>query len=326
VTTTQRQPRNLLEAVHYFSDPDVALDFVVKLRWPNGVECPSCGGTEHSFLKTRRIWKCRECKRQFSAKVGTIFEDSPIGFDKWLPAVWLIVNSKNGVSSHELGRSIGVTQKTAWFMDHRIRYALKVGSFNKLDGEVEVDETFIGGLARNMHKVDRARRIHGTGGLDKTMVVGTLQRTNNGVPSRVIASVLPDRTHATLHAYIGANVVQGATIYSDQHKGYTGLEADYSHKVVDHAVEYVSGRVYTNGIENFWALLKRGLKGTYVCAQPYHLHRYIDERVFTFNERDKTDLGRMQATVSQVAGRRVTWKQLTGKEVVTHDGELPEVA
>jgi len=320
------QPTNLLEAVRYFSDPEVALDFVVKLRWPNGVECPSCGGTEHSFLKTRRIWKCRECKRQFSAKVGTIFEDSPIGFDKWLPAVWLIVNSKNGVSSHELGRSIGVTQKTAWFMNHRIRYALRVGSFNKLNGEVEVDETFIGGLARNMHKAERARKIHGTGGMDKTIVVGTLQRGENGRTSTVRADVVADRNRPTLHAYVGHTVQHGATIYSDQWSGYTGLEADYSHKTVDHAVEYVSGRVYTNGIENFWALLKRGLKGTYVCAQPYHLHRYIDERVFTFNERSNSDLGRMKATVSQVAGRRVTWKQLTGKEIVTHDGELIEVA
>ena len=307
MTTTQtRQPRTLLEAVRYFSDPDVALDFVVNLRWPNGIECPSCGGTEHSFLKTRRIWKCRNCKRQFSAKVGTIFEESPIGFDKWLPAVWLIVNSKNGVSSHQLGRSIGVTQKTAWFMNHRIRYALRVGSFNKLDGEVEVDETFIGGLARNMHKDARASKIHGTGGTDKAVVVGTLQRGENGRSSKVLASVVPDRTRTTLHAYVGNTVQSGATVYSDQWSGYTGLEADYSHKTVDHAVEYVSGRVYTNGIENFWSLLKRGLKGTYVCAQPYHLHRYIDERVFTFNERTNTDLGRMQATVSQVAGRRLT--------------------
>src|SRR6266545_5383233 len=167
-------PSTLLEAVRYFSDLDVATEYVAKLRWPSGPVCPNCGGLDHSFLKTRRIWKCKACKRQFSVKVGTIFEDSALGLDKWLPAVWLIANSKNGISSHELGRALGTTQKSAWFMLHRIRLAMQTGSFHKLDGEVEVDETYIGGKARNMHKRDRVRKITWTGGKDKAVVLGMI--------------------------------------------------------------------------------------------------------------------------------------------------------
>ncbi len=296
--TLVQEPRTLLEAVRYFADPDVALAFVANLRWPGGKPlCPRCGGTEHSFLTTRRIWKCRECKKQFSVKVGTIFEDSPLGFDKWLPAIWLIANSKNGVSSHEMGRALGVTQKSAWFMLHRVRLAMQTGTFTKLSGEVEADETFIGGLARNMHAHKRASKITGTGGTDKTMAIGTLQRTTDGQPSQVRTAILPDRTRKTLYAHIGSCVEPGSHLYSDDWGGYTGLESDYAHETVNHAVEYVSGRVHTNGIENFWSLLKRGLKGTYVCPQPFHMFRYLDERAFTFNQRGLDDLGRMRAVV-----------------------------
>jgi transposase-like protein len=313
MTGTQDEPRTLLEAVRYFSNPDVALAFVAKLRWPDGVAiCPRCAGRSHTFIRTRCLWKCRACKKQFSVKVGTIFEDSPLGFDKWLPAIWLIANSKNGVSSREMGRSLGVTQKTAWFMLHRIRLAMQTGTFARLSGEVEADETFIGGLARNMHKHERARKITGTGGKDKTVVAGTLQRGSGGKPSQVHAAVLPDRKRETLHAHVGAHVEPGSTLYSDEHSGYTGLEGDYAHKVVNHAVEYVSGRVHTNGIENFWALFKRGLKGTYVCPQAWHLFRYLDERVFTFNERDLDDLGRAATVVSAIGGRRLTYAALSG--------------
>lgn len=314
MTNTQRhEPRTLLEAVRYFSDPDVGLAFVANLRWPDGIPvCPRCGGKSHTFIGTRRLWKCRACKKQFSVKVGTIFEDSPLGFDKWLPAIWLIATSKNGVSSHELGRSLGVTQKTAWFMLHRIRLAMQTGTFAKLSGEVEADESFIGGLARNMHKHVRERKITGTGGKDKTIAAGALQRSSDGEPSQVRAAVVPDRKGKTLHAHVNAHVEPGSTLYSDEYNGYGGLEADYAHKTVNHAVEYVSGRVHINGMENFWALFKRGLKGTYVCPRAWHLFRYLDERVFTFNERDLDDLGRAIAVVGAVGGRRVTYAALTG--------------
>ena len=166
----------MLEAIRFFSDPATCVMYLAERRWPDGPVCPKCGGKQHSYLSTRLLWKCRECKKQFSVKVGTIFEDSPLGLDKWLPAVWLLTSSRTGVSSMELHRSIGVTQKTAWFMAHRIRLALQAGSFNKAAGRVEVDETFIGQKARNMPKNVKARKITGTGGKDKTMVVGVLER------------------------------------------------------------------------------------------------------------------------------------------------------
>ena len=314
MTRTKNEPRTLLEAIRYFSDPDRALTFAMKFRWADGKPvCPSCGCLDHSFLKTRRIWKCSACKRQYSVKVGTIFEDSPIGFDKWLPAVWLVANSKNGISSHEMARALGVTQKTAWFMSHRIRLAMQAGTFAKLSGEVEVDETFVGGLARFMHQEARAK-LRGTGGVDKAMVVGALERTHDHVLSHVSASIATNRDSATLQPLVHRTVAVGSTVYTDALNAYRGLDGlFYSHQFIDHAVKYVEGRVHTNGIENFWSLLKRGLKGTYVCASPWHLHRYVDERVFTFNNREAGDLGRMHLVMESVAGRRVTWDELTGK-------------
>src|SRR5215211_5252896 len=169
-------PQTLLEAIRYFSDLDVATEYMAKLRWPNGPVCPRCGGVAHSYISTRRLWKCKECQKQYSVKLGTIFEDSALGLDKWLPAIWLIANSKNGISSHELARALGTTQKSAWFMLHRIRLAMQTGSFDKLDGEVEADETYIGGKARNMHEDVRKRKITGTGPKDKTTVLGIRQR------------------------------------------------------------------------------------------------------------------------------------------------------
>jgi transposase-like protein len=301
-------PETLIEAIVYFSDIDVCTEFVAALRWPDGPVCDRCGGMDHSYLTTRRLWKCRACKRQFSVKVGTIFEDSPLPLTKWLPAVWLIANSKNGISSHELGRALGITQKSAWFMLHRIRLALQAGSFDKIDGIAEVDETFIGGKARNMHKDVRARKITGTGGKDKAVVVGALERGG-----KVRATVVQDRTAPTLQGYVRENVEQGATVYTDSLNSYTGLDRDYEHATVDHAVAYVEGQVHSNGIENFWSLLKRGLHGTYVSVEPYHLFRYLDERVFTFNTRDLTDLGRFAAALGSIGDRRLTYKALTGK-------------
>ena len=307
MSTSDKPPKTLLEAIRYFSDLDVATEYVAKLRWPNGPVCPRCGSTEHSHLKTRRLWKCKACKKQYSVKVGTIFEDSPLGLDKWLPAIWLAANSKNGISSHELGRALGITQKSAWFMLHRVRLAMQMRSLDNWDGEVEVDETFIGGKARNMHKHVRARKITGTGGKDKTVVAGALQRGG-----RVRAEVIPDTTRATLHAHVRKHVSEGASLYTDTHNSYTGLEHDFAHATIDHAERYVDGRVHTNGLENFWSLLKRGLHGTYVSVEPFHLFRYLDERVFTYNERGLTDAGRFGLLMQAVSGRRITFRELTG--------------
>jgi transposase-like protein len=300
-------PQNLREAILYFSDLDVATDYVAKLRWPAGPICPRCGGLDHSYVTTRRLWKCKACKRQFSVKLGTIFEDSPLGLDKWLPAVWLIANSKNGISSHELGRALGVTQKSAWFMLHRIRLAMQVGSFEKLSGTVEVDETFIGGKARNMHKAERARKIHGTGIVDKTTVLGMIERGG-----RVRAEVVADTKKSTLQGRVREQVEPRSAIFTDANYAYAGLGNDYDHRTVDHAVQYVDGLVHTNVIENFWSLLKRGLHGTYISVRPFHLFRYLDERAFTFNERELDDLGRFEKVLDAVAGRRLTYARLTG--------------
>lgn len=301
-------PNCLLEAVRYFSDLAVATDYVAKLRWPGGPVCPKCGGTEYSYLTTRRVWKCKACKKQFSVKVGTIFEDSALGLDKWLPAIWLAANSKNGISSHELGRALGVTQKSAWFMLHRIRLAMQSGSFSKFSGQVEVDETFIGGKARNMHQRIRRQKIHGTGGTDKAKVFGMIERGGY-----VRAEVVPDLGRARLQDRVREYVEPGASVFTDRYQAYTGLDADYDHRTVDHAVQYVDGQVHTNYIENFWSLLKRGLHGTYISVEPFHLFRYLDERMFTFNLRGLTDYGRFESVLGACAGRRLTYAELIGQ-------------
>jgi transposase-like protein len=301
-------PTSLIEAIRFFQDPDICVDFVSAMRWPNGPICPTCNGRHHSYLKTRRVWKCKACKRQFSVKVGTIFEDSPIGLDKWLASIWMIANDKNGISSHELGRAIGLTQKSAWFVLHRIRLAMQTGSFRKLSGTVEVDETFIGGKARNMHKSIRARKISGRGGVDKTIVMGMVERDGD-----VRTQVIPGTSRAVLQTVVRHVVEPGSFVYTDEAPGYTGLGDDYAHETIDHAIAYVDGQVTTNRVENFWSLLKRGLKGTYISVQPFHLFRYLDEQVFRFNERDHNDLGRFLLVLDRVAGRRITYHALTGK-------------
>lgn len=306
------EPKSLQEAVVYFSNPDNCVDYLVGRRWPNGVICPSCGSAKVSFNAMRRTWKCgsHHAKREFSIKVGTMMEDSPIGLDKWLTAIWLLTNCKNGISSYEIARDIEVSQKAAWFMLHRIRLAMQDESFgSKLGGEVEADETFIGGKARNMHVSKRDRRITGTGGKDKTAVMGMLERGGN-----VRTVVIPNRRKSALQSEVRRHVEAGSALYTDALPSYSALAADYAHAVVDHAVEYVNGRVHTNGLENFWSLLKRGISGTYVSVEPFHLFRYLDEQSFRYNNRkDVDDAGRFNRVISQIVGKRLTFAQLTGK-------------
>ncbi len=310
------EPTTLQEAIVYFSDPKNCREFLVARRWPNGVICPRCGSANVLFLESYNRWKCREKHDapQFTLKTGTIFEDSPLGLDKWLSAMWQVVNCKNGVSSCETARAIGVTQKSAWFMDHRIRFALHQGSFDKmLSGEVEADETFIGGKARNMHKDKRAEKITGTGGKDKTMVMGILERGKDGKPSQVRTKVVGNRRKKALQAEVREHVKAGSAIYTDALKSYEGLD-EFEHQVVDHAVEYVRDAVHTNGLENFWSLVKRGLNGTYVSVEPFHLFRYLDEQAYRFNNRKLNDGERFDLAVRQIVGKRLTFDQLTGKE------------
>ena len=308
------EPRTLIEAIRYFADPDVCLDFMVSLRWANGVVCPTCGRDDVRFIPTRRIWECKSkhTKRQFSVKVGTIFEDSPIGLDKWLATIWMIANAKNGVSSYEVSRSIGVTQKTGWFMLHRIRLAMQDGDFTGMSGEVEVDETFIGGKARWMHKGKRQEVIQGRGFVGKTPVMGLLERHGPDGHSAVKANVIPDTRRGTLSPAIRRHVAPGSIVYTDEHSGYTEMGRSYIHEVINHAESYVRGRVHTNGIENFWSLLKRAVKGTYVSVEPFHLFRYLDEESFRYNTRKGTDSTRFGKALAGIAGKRLTYRNLTG--------------
>lgn len=301
-------PKTLQECIEHFSSNEkLCIDFFAAMRWENGEAiCPNCKGTENTFLATRNVWKCRNCKKQFSVKVGTILEGSNIPLDKWICGIWLIVNAKNGISSYEIHRAIGITQKSAWFMLHRIRAAMQTGSFEKLSGDVECDETFIGGKAKNMHKSKREKKIQGRGSVGKTAVVGMLRRKGE-----VRAKVIENVDRETLHAEVRNHVEQGSNLYTDEWRSYRGLDEDYIHEVINHAECYVKDHVHTNGIENFWSLLKRTISGTYVSVEPFHLGRYIDEQSFRFNERKGKDKDRFLKAVSQISGKRLTYKQLT---------------
>jgi len=305
--------KTLREAIIHFADFDNCKALMVQLRWPDGVvKCPQCGSEKVTWLAKNRVWKCygKHDRPKFSLKTGTIFEDSPLGLDKWLPALWLVVNCKNGVSSCETARALGVTQKTAWFMNHRLRYALKDGGFTLLSGEVEADETFIGGKARNMHASKRERRITGTGGKDKTAVMGILERGG-----KVRTAVVPNRKKKALQSEVRKHVEAGSALYTDALLSYEGLASEYAHQVIDHAVKYVEGNIHTNGLENFWSLLKRGLSGTYVSVEPFHLFRYLDEQTFRYNYRkEMDDFDRFRLALSQITEKRLTYEHLTGKD------------
>jgi transposase-like protein len=306
-------PKTLTEAVIYFSSPDNCREYLVARRWPDGVTCPTCGSTTVYFDSGRNGWECktRHPKRKFTLKTGTIFEDSPLGLDKWLPAAWMIANCKNGISSWEIHRAIGVTQKTAWFMLQRIRLAMQDQTTGgKLGGDVEVDETYIGGLSRFMHKDRRARAIKGTGSAGKVAVMGLLERHGKDGHSRIRVATVPNNRTAPLQAGVRLNVEPGSNIYTDAFRSYNGLNADYVHQVIDHAEAYVDGQVHTNGCENFWSLLKRSLKGTYVAVEPFHLFRYLDEQAFRFNLRKLTDAERFSDLICGIVGRRLTYASL----------------
>jgi transposase-like protein len=317
----QTDPTSLQEAIVYFSNPDNCIEYIAARRWPNGVICPTCGSAKVSaFNAKRRTWKCgsHHPRREFSVKVGTIYEDSPISLDKWLTATWLLTNCKNGISSYEIARDLKVTQKTAWFLLHRIRLALGEAPKGKMGGSgpVEVDEAFIGGTPKFMHAKRRMSLGTGIGGRTaKVPVMGMLDRDSR----QVRAQVVPNVKRETLQNAILKEIETGATIYTDNASTFDTLAAkDYIHDTVNHVEEYVRGQVHTQGIENFWSLLKRGLKGTYVAVEPFHLDRYVSEQVFRFNNRATrenplNDADRFDIAVRQIVGKRITFAELTGK-------------
>jgi transposase-like protein len=308
-------PQTLQEAIQWFSDYENCKEFMVGLRWPHGqVKCPQCGSEHVTYLENARLWKCyaKHERPKFSLKTGTIFEDSPLGLDKWLPVMWMLVNCKNGISSWEISRAMGVTQKTAWFMLQRCRLAMQDElTGGNLGGGVEVDETFIGGKVRNMHK-DRKRRVQAegrnTGG--KTVVLGVLQRGG-----KVRTSIAANRTKTGIQDLVRANVDPGTEVFSDEHAQAWRMDDEYLHQIVNHLERYVEGNVHTNGIENFWSLLKRSIGGTYVSVEPFHLFRYVDEQAFRFNNRGPmTDANRFRYAMREIVGKRLTYAELTGKE------------
>jgi hypothetical protein len=321
-------PTTLQQAIIFYSNPDNCIAFLSMQRWPNGVvTCPNCGAEGAKYMPARRVWQCknRHAKSQFSIKVGTIFEDSALGLDKWLTAMWLLANSKNGVSSHEIAKSIGVTQKSAWHMMHRIRLAMKdvapapMGGTN--GGAVEVDESFVGGNPKNFHKSrrDKMRRESRPERVQeyqnrfthKTAVVGMIDRGTRQVRAKVVPNVKRD----TLQKEILSTIQAGSKVYTDQAVAYTSLQKQYIHETVNHAVEYVRGEVHTNSLENFWSLMKRNLSGTYVAVEPFHLDRYLDEQMFRFNNRlGMKDYDRFHEVASRIVGKRLMYSELTGKE------------
>jgi len=327
MTEEMSVPKTLQEAVIYFADEDRAVEFMAGMRWPDGrVKCPRCGSEKVWYIKTRRVWKCHLCaeKKQFSIKVGTVMEDSAISLGKWMVAFWLIANAKNGISSYELHRAIGVTQKTAWFMLHRIRLAMQDDSIEKFSGRVEADETFTGGKARNMHpgKFRRSVGLRGRGVVGKTAVMGLLERTTRDEASRIRLKVTKRTRKKELQKIIFENVSEGSELLTDSLQSYQGLEQKFVHNVIDHAECYAKGHVHTNGLENFWSLLKRGIKGTYVSVEPFHLFRYLDEQAVRFNERKNNDAGRFVKVVNGIVGKGLKCAKLIAAE--GGDGPHPE--
>ncbi len=325
-----KAPKTLQQAIQFFSDSENCRQFMIVVRWGDGiVRCPICDSDKVTYLAKARVYRCygKHPRQKFSLKVGTIFEDSPIGLEKWLPAMWLLTNCRNGISSYELHRAIGVTQKSAWFMLHRIRLAMKSGTFMKLGGsgcEIEADETFVGGKSKNMHERKRkqlqvVRNAADTKGdvrlIGKSAVMGILDRNQR----KIRACIVPAVTRQVLQAEILSHVEHGSKIYTDEAKAYRPIPKEYTHAFVSHLEKYVDGRVHTNGVENFWSCLKRGLNGTYVAVEPFHLARYVDEQVFRYNHRKDefgnkvSDADRFYLALSQIAGKRLTYAEVTGK-------------
>jgi transposase-like protein len=307
-------PTTLIEAVRVFADQDVALRFMTAIRWPDGVvHCPRCGSDRVRFIGTRRVWECREnhpCRR-FSIKTGSVMEESPLSLDKWLVGIWLEVNAKNSISSYEVHRALGITQKSAWFMQQRIRLAFNQGSFDKMSGTVEADETFVGGKARNMHK--GRRKAKGRGAVGKAAVMGLLERHTDKGKSKVRAFVVDNTKRRTLQPVVREHVEAGSNVYTDSLASYSGLNPDFVHGFVNHAEKYVDGAVHTNGMENFWSLFKRCIKGTHVSVEPFHLFRYVDAESFRFNNRTENDGMRFLMALAGTAGKRLTYKTLIGE-------------
>jgi transposase-like protein len=301
-----KTPKSLLEAIRYYSSEVICVEFLSSLFWGDGEKCCiKCGSTAIYGMRTRPAFKCRDCKAQFSLKSGTVMHNSPLPITKWIPAVWMVVNCKNGVSSYEVARALLITQKSAWHVCHRIREAIAKDAGIKLSGSVEIDESYFGGIEKNRHA--KAKRDL-AGGNGKTIVFGAVERGG-----RVQARVIEDTHARTLQNQVLATVKIGSTVYSDSEASYSALGIVYDHSSVNHKIgQYAKGKVHSNTIENYWSLVKRALKGTYIHVEPYHLDRYLDEQGFRYDNRKDNDSGRFIKATSLLFGKRLTYAELTG--------------
>lgn len=316
-----KAPETFMEAVRFFADPDACEIYVEAMRWPDGVACPACQSKRIGRIETRRMYRCKDCRKQFSVKKGTVFEDSAIPLEKWLIGIWAVINTKNGASSYRLMRDLGLSQKSCWFMLQRIRFALQVGSFDtQLSGTVEVDETLVGGKAKFMHakrreKFGKEATGKKTGSFAKVVVMGLLERDETG-GTEVRTEVIQNIRRKNLDPRVRQNVEKGSTIHTDALPSYESLRDEYIHKTVDHSIAYVRDNVHTNGLENFWSLVKRMLKGTYISVEPWHLHRYMVEQTYRYNTRKWTDRQRFEGVLRMVAGKRLDYVTLVSASPV----------
>lgn len=305
-------PETLQEAVVYFNDPKVCYDFMVALRWPDGnVTCPKCGHDKVKYLRKRKIWQCKNVqdgwRHQFSVKTNSVLEESPISLSKWLVALWLISSAKNGISSLEISRALKLTQKTSWFLLHRIRLAMQTKSFARMSGELQADETYVGAPYENMHMA-RRKKARRNPSRYKAIVAGILHEDGE-----VRAEVMRDGKGKTLRGFIYENVKPESVMTTDASPAYGLLYEDYTHKIVDHSKEYMNkAGDHTNSIENFWSILKRGLQGTYISVEPFHLFRYVEETMFRFNSRKMKDGSRFVLACYGLFSKRLKYKALIG--------------
>jgi transposase-like protein len=313
---TVTTPQTLLEAVNYFTNEKRCVEFLARFRWTDGKPvCPKCGSLNICHLKTRPSYRCREtgCKSTFSLKTGSIMESSPLPITKWVPALWFVINHKNGVSSYEVSRALGITQKAAWHLNHRIRKAISNGSFAKMgkNNPVEIDETFIGGKEQFKHRANKPSSFRKRGHAGKIPVMGMVERQGE-----VRAKVVDNVRRASLEPEVLANVEKGATIYTDSLMSYQQLAKTYAHNWVDHSKgTYVDGLAHTNTMENFWSCFKRTLKGTYIHMASFHIDRYLDEQSFRYNYRKLNDAGRFETVIPKIfgEGKKLSYAELTGR-------------
>lgn len=295
---------SIIELMEAFPDEQSCVDHLTSIRWANGEYCPYCGGTELYHFSDKRNHKCKACRARFSIKVGTIFEDTKLPLRKWFLAMWLITSHKKGIASTQLAKDVKITQKSAWFVLHRLRYAARTQSFNApLEGDIEVDETYVGGKAANRHKNDPK---NGPGTSGKAPVIGALQRGG-----KVIAVVVKSTDTRTLDGFVHATVSPKANqVSTDEHSGYRNLSRTFNHGVVRHSAgEYVKGSHHTNGIEGFWSLLKRQIIGIHHQVSVKHLNRYVSESAWRYNLRQIGEGERVNAMMAD-AGGRLRYKDL----------------